>query len=156
MITHTVINERGRSMEQKIDREWKSIVCPDGKEKSVVMCQWDILSEKSRILKRTLKQIDCHNPKLTEFGGPDCNWACAKALATEETARSRMEWLLVCAILSGGIAWIVFYGAYIRPYLHLYGLFLFIGIPFSIGLMLYYTWKMTRHVGILKRKEILT
>jgi hypothetical protein len=156
MIPLTVIKERRQSMEQKIDREWKSIVCPGGKEKSVVMCQWDILSEKSRILKRTLKQIDCHNPKLTEFGGPDCNWACAKALATEETARSGMELLLVCAILGVSILWIAFYGVYMKPYLHLYGLFLFFGIPFFIGLMLYYTWKMMRHMGIFKRKEILT
>ncbi len=115
-------------MEQKIEREWKSIVCPDGKAKSVVMCEWDILSEKGRILKKTLKQIDCHNPGLTEFGGTDCSWVCEKAIMGEEITRSGMEWLLVCAILVGGILWIVFYDMYLRPYMHFYGLFLFFGL----------------------------
>jgi hypothetical protein len=45
-------------MEQKIERGWKSIVCPDWKEKAMIMCEWDILSEKGSILQRTLKQID--------------------------------------------------------------------------------------------------
>ena len=31
-------------MEQKIEREWKSIVCPEGKERTMVMCEWDIVS----------------------------------------------------------------------------------------------------------------
>lgn len=133
-------------MEQKMEREWKSIVCPDRKEKAVVMCEWDILSEGGRILKKTLKQIDCYNPRLTEFGGTDCSWTCEKAIAKEETTKSGMEWLLVCAILVGGILWIVVYDMYLRPYLHLYGLFLFFGLPFLITLMLYYTWKMRRHI----------
>jgi hypothetical protein len=54
-------------MEQKIEREWTLIVCPDGKGKVSVMFEWDTVTEKDRILKRTLKQIDCHKPKLTEF-----------------------------------------------------------------------------------------
>jgi hypothetical protein len=140
-------------MGQEIEREWKSIVCSDGKEKSVIMCEWNILSEEGRILKRTLKQIDCHNPKLTEFGGPDCSWACEKAITTEEKKKPGMEWLLVSAILGGGILWIVFYDVHMRPYLHFHGLFLFVGIPFFIGLMLYYAWKMTRHIGIHKRRQ---
>jgi hypothetical protein len=129
-------------MEQKIERKWKSIVCPDGKEKSVVMCEWDILSEEGRILKRTLKQIDCHNAKLTEFGGADCNWACRKVIAKEEITRSRSEFLLVCAILIGGMIWIVIYGIYMRPYFHLSGLLFLFGIPLFISLILYYSWKM--------------
>jgi hypothetical protein len=133
-------------MEQKIEREWKSIICPVGKAKSVVVCEWDIFSEEGYILKRTLKQIDCHNPRLTELGGTDCSWVCEKAIAKEEMKRWGMEWLWVCAILVGGIFWIVFYDMYIRPYLHLYGLFLFFGLPFLISLMLYYTWKMMRHI----------
>ena len=135
-------------MEQKIERERKSIVCPDGKAKSVVVCEWDIFSEEGHILKRTLKQIDCHNPRLTELGGTDCSWVCKKAIAKEEMTGSRIEWLFVCSIFIGGILWIVFYNIYLRPYLHLYGLILFFGLPSLIGLMLYYTWKMTRRISI--------
>ena len=28
------------------------------------MCEWDVLSKEGRILKRTLRQIDCHNAEL--------------------------------------------------------------------------------------------
>ena len=42
-------------MEQKIEREWISIVCPEGKEKILVMCKWDIVSREGRIFRRTLK-----------------------------------------------------------------------------------------------------
>jgi hypothetical protein len=137
-----VIKERRQTMERKIEKGWKSIVCPDGKEKVTVMCEWEILSEMGRILKKTLKQIDCHNPKLTEFGGADCSWVCQKAIAKEKMTRSRMELLLVCAISVGGILWIVFYDIYLRPHLHLYGLLVFVGLPLLISLMLYYSWKM--------------
>ena len=134
-------------MGQKIVREWKSIVCPDDrKAQSVVMCEWDILSKEGRILKKTLRQIDCHNPRLTEFGGTDCNWVCQKAIAKEEMTRSRMELLLVCAIFVGGILWIVFYDLYLKPILHLYGLVVFFGLPLLIILMLFYTWKMMKHI----------
>ena len=139
-------------MDEAIAREWRSIVCPDGKAKSVVMCGWDILSEEGRILKRTLKQIDCQNPRLSEFGGTDCSWACEKATAKEEMARSQMEWLWVCAIAIAVILWIVFYDMYVRPYLHLYGLFPLFGIPFLIGLMFYYGWKMTRRYTVDQSK----
>jgi hypothetical protein len=132
-------------MEQKMESEWKSIVCPDWKEKAVVMCEWDILSEEGRFSKKTLKQIDCQNPRLAEFGGTDCSWACEKAITKEETKKSGMEWLWVCAILVAGILWIVFYDMYLSPHLHFYGLFLFFGLPFLISLMLYYTWRMIRH-----------
>jgi len=134
-------------MEQKIARKWKSIVCPDGKAQSVVMSEWDILSEEGRVLEKTLKQIDCHNPRLAEFGGTDCSWACTKAIAREEMTRSRMESLLVCAIFVGGILWIAFHGIYLRPYLHPYGLVVFLGLPLLISLMLYYTWKMVRYIS---------
>ncbi len=133
-------------MEQKRVREWKSIVCPDGKAQSRVMCEWDILSEEDRIVKKTLKQIDCHSPRLAEFGGTDCSWVCQKAIAKEEMTRSRMELLLVCAAFVGGIFWIVFYNIYLKPVLHLYGLVVFFGLPLLIILMLYYTWKMIRHI----------
>ncbi len=62
-------------MEQKIEREWQSIACPDRKEKTVVICEWDVLSEKGNIPRGTLRQIDCHNPGLSELGGADCGWA---------------------------------------------------------------------------------
>jgi len=141
-------------MEKRIERQWKSIVCPDGKEESVVMCEWNILSEEGRILKRVLKQIDCHNPRLIEFGGKDCSWTCEKLIENQAMTRSGMEWLWVCCILVGGILWIASYDMYVRPYLHLYGLILFAGIPFFLSLMLYYTWKMMRHMGILRGKEV--
>jgi len=108
----------------------------------MVMCEWDILSEMGRILKKTLKQIDCHNPKLTEFGRADCHWACKKAIGKEGTSGLAMEWLLVCAIIVGGIVWIAFYSICIGPYLHLSGLFLLFGIPLFIGLILYCSWRM--------------
>jgi hypothetical protein len=71
-------------MEQRIEREWKSIVCPEGKGKTTVMCEWDIVSGGGRIFRRGLKQIDCRNPKLTEFGGTDCNWGCEIVIAKRE------------------------------------------------------------------------
>jgi hypothetical protein len=132
-------------MEQKLEREWKTIVCPDGKEKAMVMYEWDIHSEEGRVFKKTLRKIDCHNPKLTEFGGADCNWACKKAIAKEEMTELGIEWLLVCAIIIGGIAWIVFYDIHIRPYFHWYGLFLLFGIPLFMGLILYYSWKIMNY-----------
>ena len=71
-------------MERKIERERKSIVCPEGKERTLVMCEWDIVSDGGRIFKRILKQIDCRNPKLTEFGGTGCNWNCERVIAKRE------------------------------------------------------------------------
>jgi hypothetical protein len=143
-------------MEQKVEREWKEFLCPERKEKSVVMSEWDILSEKGQILKKTRRQMDCHNPRLAEFGGPDCRWTCDEAAVSEQTARPGREWLLVCTMLAGAFFWIIFYGMVIKPHLHFYGLILFFGFPFFIGLMLNTIWKMTRHIGIFKRKEVLS
>ena len=134
-------------MEPRIEREWKSIVCPDGKGKSVVMCEWEIVSRGGSVFKRILKQMDCHNPKLIELGGPDCSWACEGTIAKEETTRPGAEWLGVCCILVAGTLWIAFYDVYMSPYLHLYGLSLFVGIPFFIGLVSYCIRKMTRRMG---------
>ncbi len=133
-------------MEQKIQREWKSIVCPDRKAESLVMFEWDILSDGGRILKKTLKQIDCHNPGLAEFGGTDCSWVCHKAIAKKEKTGSRTELLLVCAIFVAGILWIVFYDLYLKRSLQLYGLLVFFGFPLLIILTLSYTSKMIRHI----------
>ena len=71
-------------MEQKTEREWKSIRCPRGKAKTLVMVEWDIVSEKGRILKRSLRQIDCHHPPLTTFGGGDCEWGCEGVIGKRE------------------------------------------------------------------------
>ena len=100
-------------MEHKIEREWKSIVCPVWKEKTLLMCEWDLLSEEGNISQRSLKQVDCHNPKLYVYGGPDCNWACEKAIAKPGTIRSEVGQLLVSIILAAGILWIAFYNIYI-------------------------------------------
>ena len=71
-------------MERKMEREWKSVVCPGEKERMSVMCEWDILSEKGRIFKKTLRQIDCFSPRLVEFGAPDCNWRCEEVIVKRE------------------------------------------------------------------------
>jgi hypothetical protein len=63
-------------LEQKTEREWKSIRCPRGKGKTLIMVEWEIVSEKDRILKKSLRQIDCHRPQLAQFGGADCEWGC--------------------------------------------------------------------------------
>lgn len=71
-------------MEQKIEREWKSIHCPGEKDKTLVMVEWDIISEKGRILKKSLRQIDCRHPQLTQFGGVDCEWRCEGVIGKRE------------------------------------------------------------------------
>jgi hypothetical protein len=63
-------------LEQKTEREWKSICCPGEKGKTLIMVEWEIVSEKDRILKKSLRQIDCHRPQLAQFGGVDCEWGC--------------------------------------------------------------------------------
>jgi hypothetical protein len=63
-------------LEQKTEREWKSIRCPGEKGKTLIMVEWEIVSEKDRILKKSLRQIDCHRPQLAQFGGADCEWGC--------------------------------------------------------------------------------
>ncbi len=142
-------------MEQKIEREWKSIVCPDEQENTVVMCEWHVLSEQGRIVERTLKQIDCQHPKLTKLGGPYCSWACEQAISRGEKTTRGMEWLLVCCILVLGLLWILFYDIYVKPPLRFYGLLLFVGIPCFVGLMLYWTWKIIKHMAEHRRGEVL-
>jgi hypothetical protein len=71
-------------LESKIEREWKSIICPRGKDKTFVMVEWDVVSEKGRILKRSLRQIDCHHPPLTILGERDCEWGCEKVIGKRE------------------------------------------------------------------------
>jgi hypothetical protein len=76
--------EGKRVLEQKVEREWKSILCPAEKEKTWVMVEWDLISEKGRILKRTLKQIDCHHSRFIEFGEADCQWGCEGVIEKRE------------------------------------------------------------------------
>jgi hypothetical protein len=65
-------------------REWNSIVCPERQCRTLVMCEWDVLSKEGRILKRTLRQIDCHNSELVQFGGMECKWGCEGVIRKRE------------------------------------------------------------------------
>jgi hypothetical protein len=78
------LSDRRRALEQKREREWKSVACPEGKGRALVMLEWVVVSEKGRILERSLKQIDCQNPELTAFGGADCNWKCEGVITKRE------------------------------------------------------------------------
>ena len=71
-------------LEQKAEREWKSIRCSGRKDKTLIMIEWDILQEKGRLLKKRLRQIDCHYPQMTEFGGADCEWGCEGVIGREK------------------------------------------------------------------------
>jgi len=71
-------------VDRRIEREWQSVLCPGGKGRVQVMSEWDVLSEKGRILKRTLRQIDCHDSCLCELGGADCNWKCEEVIGKRE------------------------------------------------------------------------
>ena len=76
--------EGRRALEQKREREWKSVACPEGRGRALVMLEWDVVSEKGRILKRALKQINCQNPGLTVFGGKGCDWKCEGVITKRE------------------------------------------------------------------------
>jgi hypothetical protein len=71
-------------MTQANERQWKTISCPEGKGKARVMCEWEVVSEKGRVLKRALKQVDCLNPQLADMGGEDCHWGCERVLVKQE------------------------------------------------------------------------
>jgi hypothetical protein len=73
-----------RALEEVREREWNSILCPERQCRTMVMCEWDVVSKEGRILKRTLRQIDCHNLQLTEFGGMDCKWGCEGVIGKRE------------------------------------------------------------------------
>jgi len=76
--------ETRRALEEVREREWKSILCPERQCRTIVMCEWEVLSKEGRILKRTLRQIDCHHPQLVEMGGIDCEWGCERVLGKRE------------------------------------------------------------------------
>jgi hypothetical protein len=76
--------ETRRALEEVREREWNSILCPERQCRTMVMCEWDVVSKEGRILKRTLRQIDCHDPHLTEFGGMDCTWRCESVIGKRE------------------------------------------------------------------------
>jgi hypothetical protein len=76
--------EERRALEEVREREWNSILCPERQCRTTVMCEWDVLSKGGRILKRTLRQIDCHNAELVQFGGVDCRWGCEGIIRKRE------------------------------------------------------------------------
>jgi len=76
--------EPGRNLEEVREREWNSILCPERQCRTMVMCEWDVLSKEGRILKRTLRQIDCHHAELVRFGGMDCKWGCEEVIRKRE------------------------------------------------------------------------
>jgi hypothetical protein len=77
------IKER-RIPEETREREWNSILCPERQCRALVMCEWDVLSKEGRILKRTLRQIDCHHAELVQFGGMACQWGCEGVIRKRE------------------------------------------------------------------------
>ena len=77
------INER-RLHEEVKEREWNSILCPERQCRTLVMCEWDVVLKGGRILKRTLRQIDCHNAELVQFGGRECKWGCEGVIRKRE------------------------------------------------------------------------
>lgn len=71
-------------MQRRVEREWKSILCPEKGQEALVACEWEVVAEKGCILERHLKQIDCHNPELTRFGAADCRWECERTIRKRE------------------------------------------------------------------------
>jgi hypothetical protein len=78
------LKEDKKEMKQFNERQWRTIRCPEGKGETRVMCEWEIVSERGRILKRALKLVDCCNPGLADLGGEDCGWGCERALLKQE------------------------------------------------------------------------
>jgi hypothetical protein len=79
-----MVNRREEAMQHKKEREWKRISCPRERDKTLVMVEWNIVSEKGRILKRSLQQMDCHHPQLAKLGGPDCEWGCERVIGKRQ------------------------------------------------------------------------
>jgi len=72
------------ALEQKIEREWKTIQCPRREERTTVMCEWNVTFKGGRILKKTLRQVDCHDPRLGVFGESGCDWPCEQIILRRE------------------------------------------------------------------------
>ena len=77
------IDER-RTPEETREGEWNAILCPERQCGTMVMCEWVVFIKEGRILKRTLRQIDCHNAELVQFGGTDCKWGCEGVIRKRE------------------------------------------------------------------------
>jgi len=77
------IKER-RTSEEMGEKEWNSILCPERQCRTMVMCEWDVLLKERRILKRTLRRIDCYNAELVQFGGMECKWGCEAVIRKRE------------------------------------------------------------------------
>ena len=69
---------------KRVERERMSILCPERGRESVLLCEWEVEAAQGRILKRRLKQIDCHNPDLPVFGGAECHWGCEVIISKRE------------------------------------------------------------------------
>jgi len=73
--------ERRETLEQRVEREWKSVRCPHGEGRVRLMCEWKVIAVEGRILKKELTLIDCHHPPLARFGGESCGWDCMKVVS---------------------------------------------------------------------------
>ncbi len=71
-------------MDHRVEREWKTVLCPERNERTRLLCEWSTVCEKGRILQRTLKGIDCFSPMLAELGGPECRWECQGVICRRE------------------------------------------------------------------------
>ena len=76
-------------MEQRVEREWKSVRCPHGEGRVRVMCEWKVVAVEGHILERELRLIDCHHPPLARFGGESCGWDCMQAVTRQH--RSNLD-----------------------------------------------------------------
>ena len=76
--------ETRKDLKEVREREWNSILCPERQCRTMVMCEWDVLSKEGRILRRTLRQIDCHNAELVQFGGRECKLGCEEVMRKRE------------------------------------------------------------------------
>lgn len=74
----------GVEFKQTNERERRAIDCPEGRGKTRILCEWEVVTEKGRILKRRLKQLDCQNKGLSDLGGEDCQWGCEKVFLKQE------------------------------------------------------------------------
>ena len=70
-------------MEQRVEREWKSVRCPQGEGRIRIMCEWKVIAVEGRVLKRELTLIDCHHPLLARLEGGSCGWGCMEAVTRQ-------------------------------------------------------------------------
>ena len=76
--------ERRGTLEQRVEREWKSVRCPHGEGRVRLMCEWKVIAVEGRILKKELTLIDCHHPRWSLFGGEGCQWECEQGVTRQK------------------------------------------------------------------------